>query len=339
MQKILTTFIRILMLVTVLVGCRTERGDVDAPPLPTTASSTPESTPTRQQSTAIASTLLIQTATPNQTPSPTPRASLPEQLLFDGQLPDCELPCWLNLKVGQSTELEIQNTFDTVFHLNGREIFSEESLGIGSGLENIPGLTFVLWGTTISQEPFQRFEAQIWVTEEDHLLQGIRFRSLYEPYNTTLSLQRIFQELGIPEYFYAGAGDIGLEDFASIILMPVYSRGVAFMITMYVPILSRQDNSFTFEYCLDSPYPRSNDERAFVSISTDVYLVSPFETIANLDRLQEYLIGSEIQDRGLLPFQDVFGVSTAQIQAQMESDETNCLHSQPIFVDDTGIGS
>lgn len=336
MKSFLEEGLGFLVIVTLLVGCETVRRGGDATSVQVTATLTPFFAATGWQETAPASPTL--TATTYQAPSPPPDIGLPREFLFEQQTPTCELPCWHDLRIGDSNPERIQSTFETVFHIN-KDLFSESSLEQGEVFEDVPGLTFASWGETVSQEPFQRFEVDVWITEEGHILQGISFRSRYEPYNTTLTLERVIQELGNPDYLYASIGDIGLTDYASIILLPVYTRGIAFMITMYVPILSREGDSIEIEYCLDSPYPRTDSDTAFLSIFTYAYLVASFQNIDNLDTLQGYLIGSEIESHEMEPFENSFGINIEQLQALIQDDNTLCLQGHRTLNDNIGPGA
>lgn len=280
------------------------------------------------------------TGTPNQTlrltdtfvlPTPPLPPDIVEDFFFADSHPDCHLPCWQGLVIGESGRTDIQDMFDTVLAFDGNREFIPETPPEAES-NPLPSGTYAtghLWYPS-AEDPLQTFGIAVYYEQDTFLLQAIAFGSQYPPFNAMLSPQRIIRELGQPSHFLMALGGTERGDIAGLRLQMVYDdAGMVFDIHVLTPIaLSITQGSLdgSLELCLGGERWGQGYDTGFWSI----YILEPLENgLEGLSPLQEALIthfGSDHEE--MIPVAGFFDVSLDTITELALQDGDACLYAE-----------
>jgi hypothetical protein len=270
------------------------------------------------------------TRTPTPTPPPLPTAMM-EDFLFAGNLtPDCWLPCWNGLRIGQSGRADVQEMFNTALGFTGRNLF-EEPLPYGYR-PHLRGQDIMAQYWT-SGDPFWNFGTLYIVTEDTGVLQAISFEWLsYFPGRPTP--QRVLRELGAPSHMLVRL-ESGLiyPNQGGFSLMMIYQAGMIFIFDGGIWI----DTTIT-DAGTEGEIEFSLGENLDIFAGA-VRIVGPIDdNLENLTPLQTFFLEGT---NDLVPIQDVFGVSLEEI-TELAQQENPCLYTEiniPFDIGGEGAGN
>ena len=264
---------------------------------------------------------LTPSSSPSVTPSFTPLPDLPtpelthgilDDLLFQRVSSDCQLPCWRGLRVGISDPTDIQQMFDRVFGFHGFLYPVPDFVGSPPQGYRLVGHYWDL------NEPGGYFSLLVWENADTRKLVSLNFifRTQYSEYHPDIRPARVIQELGEPTYWLVSSPEPGGQGtIISISFLMIYKNGVSFYYPVELPVKSSSlQNGIEIsrsEYCLD----QFTDGNATIG--------EPF--IGGLDKLtpmQTLNIGIA---KDLASFQDILGISVAEIMGRAPTEEHICL--------------
>lgn len=319
----------VIILVNSLIGCTGKRTDLILNLTAPTETEKPSLAPSLTASPTLTLTRPPSTATFTSTPLlPTPsfpvwsdNTLMIGQLLFEDTVPECQLPCWQGLNIGKSGPQEIQNLFDTVFGFNGTlDFFADNPIAAFTGLETsgVSGIydTGYIWEVgdggirviTAFDEQTMKLEGLIlkWTVSEK------------ERFEVDLTPERTIRELGTPTYTLAAFNGLGTDALVQLSYLMIYDKGLAFDFYTWAWVETTPEVG-TVRYCLDDPEIPSGPYLGRIVITEPLV-----DGLNNLSPLQVATFGREIDTESLLPVEDVFGVTGAEI-TQLVSQGNTCL--------------
>jgi hypothetical protein len=167
--------------------------------------------------------------------------------------PDCVLPCWQGLRVGESGRDDVRRVFDEVFGFNGMlDFFSEDYLryveksdDAAWSTQNLPDLypTGYRWIF-----PRSDFVMTFWLDQNTDLLEGMSFYWQLPGDFAVASAQDVIRQLGTPDNLLASEpSPYGVE------LLFIYKEGLVFYFAgMKLSNTEWVQNKLTGTLCLNS---------------------------------------------------------------------------------------
>ncbi len=328
-KQIHIDLLTILSYLFLLVACTANRSTADnstqSLALVTTTSQTASVEVTSTPILAPRSTLTFITTTASTPTLVLPTPPLPTWVMndffFSSKSPGCELPCWQNLTVGKSSIDEIQHLFNTVFGFNGDYSLLEKPI-----IRDVMGVYGKAHTWRFSDNPPESFITVVWVDENTNVLKGIQFWWTQWSDNTldsNMSAQRIIRELGQPSYMLTTKSATEDGAVGIVKLFMIYDNGLAFYTSLRVPI-TRTTGKPIVEFCLGGE--RWNG--AYNAATREAYIMEPItDGLDHLSPLQQHLIGINIEDYGVRPFEEVFGASLEKVTQLALQDGDACFHA------------
>lgn len=275
------------------------------------------------------------TSTPSNTPEPTITLSptiyatppafadtlLQEDVLFGQSIvPDCELPCWYGLRVGESKKSEIQEFFNNILGFNGtRDFFSGTELPVlGEDLPEGYSGTGYTWHAVPDPEQVGSgsISVRTYFEDQSYILGGIDLTFEFTPFARNITPQRVLRELGVPTGMYVSVSDPerSVDGWTSLTI--VYSDGYVFEYqAVYTPL---GDLVSGYKLCLDDYHWNI----VYNAISMSVYLYEPFDEFPSLVTSQTPGLAS-VED--LLSASDFYNTSLEEITRLAEGNGQICL--------------
>jgi hypothetical protein len=323
-----------IMMMGAVVGCA-PGASLEAPIAAVTATAAPSSTatslPTLTPSPTVTSIPRTDTPHPTRDPTvPTPilPASVSEDFFFGGNTPDCQLPCWNGLIVGESDCEDVQAVFVEVFGFDEvYDPFAElpPSYTIPGHPEHQPNLPpgFAVgghrWG---SENPTYGLDIMPWVEEETCTLMGLEFRwGRGGSFDPPTQPQHIIQELGMPSQMLILVQMTELADYLSVRLFTVYENGVVFFQAGHASIITTTtaegDADRVAEFCLD-------DRGGFGG--GEARIVAPLLS-DDWDPIQETFVGGALNDPHFVPIQEAFGINLEELTRIAIEEDNPCIYA------------
>jgi hypothetical protein len=295
-----------LALATACTAYTTDTPEVTIAPQAVEETSLPD-TPTTQPTLTLSETVV-----------PVPLPSLPDSVLEDFLFsrdfdPDCGLPCWQGLIVGEADRDDIQKTLDSVFGFDGRDVFSEPMPVLVEPPP--PGLELAV--ATWSFPSSYRLSARFYVDTDTSLLEATAFNwGTSGEVLAPITLPQIIREMGTPSKMLVLAeGQPGDTTFFQINV--IYSDGVFFYLSGGVPTnLTPYEGRFEglFELCLDHMFG-----------NRDAIITRPIpHALEQLSPLQEQLF---FIPEGAVPFEQAFDVSLDELTDLALEQDGSCFQT------------
>lgn len=212
--------------------------------------------------TSTTSPTLEPSLTPTRTTTPTRTPILPtpvfpdwmfDDFLFGSPPPDCQLPCWQDLRINESSGDEVQEYFDTVFDFNGMIDWGMNYPTTGHSWK-----TDTAYARThqwvFARDPLQQFTIGAWLDRESHTLKALNFRWDFEPADLLYdySVQRMILELGSPSHLLVGVSLTERADQGNLTVLMLYDFGIKYGADIHIPIIAQEDN-YIAEFCGSVP--------------------------------------------------------------------------------------
>jgi len=243
--------------------------------------------------------------------------SVEDNFLLGGNSPDCQLPCWNGLLIGESDQEDIQTTFDHVFGFNGAfDLFAEPPSSYLPAARVPEGFGFggYLWSDSVNLSSLRTF---LLVDETTHILQGMEFSvgGSSHHFNPDMSLRPILRELGAPSHLLVDLSPReGGGCYYKFDIVVVYEEGISFILYGGISVDVEAQRA---DYCLGDEF---SAER--------VDITEPLQNgLRNLSPLQESLIDFT-QDSRFAPSEEVLGLTAEEITALAMQDEDVCITIQ-----------
>lgn len=266
-----------LLTILMLVGC---------------ASASSTHTPTHEATQTLAPTV-TSTSAPTRTPRPT-RTLIPTltntpalpadyigTLLFQGiQYPNCELPCWRGLVIGESTLQDVQAMLERDFQLS-----------LPPQPSTIEHLHLIEYAWTTRTDG--SFGIGFWIETKTQTLNTINFW-WSRGHEGDMTPRRVIQELGAPDQWWFEFEDALQMDWYDSAM--VYSSGLIFMHSPTIYTVSTDQGELA-QFCLDDNWVVGS---AFITASSEITLTEhPSLPIKLSQDIQTVRIthGSTIEDR------------------------------------------
>ena len=298
------------------------------PTIPESLTATPRDTDTATQApthtiTATQTTTLSPSAalipSPTITPTDVPTLStnrLPDsvenEFFFGGNSPECQLPCWNGLIIGESGQENIQAVFDEVLGVNGMvDLFAEPPASYVPDAYAPEGFDIVgyRWSNRVSLD---YLEILLYVEEESHILRGMSFdwgtSGLFDPH---ISLGTILRELGPPSQLLMDLSMTEAAYYEGFDITVVYEEeGIAFF--LYAGLDVDVETGLA-DYCLEDEF----DTRAFIT--------EPVQSgFRDMTPPQESMLGFISGNDRLEPSEGVIGLTAEELTALAMQEEDPC---------------
>jgi hypothetical protein len=310
----------------------------EAKTLEATAVSTQTGTPTGIPGQAETPTLAVSYAPTAVLPTP----SLPlsnkvgfpfSDFFFDNSgYPGCELPCWKGLTIGKSNSEQVQHMFDTEFGFKGTLDFRTvptltkadlETLGVG----NLPE-TYIM-GYGWFNRPTGLFQVAAALNQNTDLFDGLAFLwTVNQPsgFQVDMTPQDFLKRLGTPSQMWASVNISESATVGGLDLIMVYDQGIVLKWVSSVP-MTLSNGSIKAKFCLGKSTPEAG-----TGLLGSIYIVEPFPNdpshLSTFQQAVQANINRTIKIRGLVPFEDVFGITPdAATQLALKGGD-NCIYSK-----------
>ncbi len=319
---------RFLILITLLTSLLTLTACAAAAESPTpTASPSPTATATVTPSPTATAT--------SPTPSNTPEAAdisltdtIPDAPIFNGYLfapyddPECQLPCWQGLVIGESGRDDVQEVFARLTGIEDYDFFEdyevEDQLDLGIlepiSLDRAAGYEWL-------REPGDGLHALSLIAimdENQERLEGLWI----DTGGDSLTPQYVLMNLGAPSNIYVSMN--WYYDDVRFPMIFVYSdKGLAiFFYPIVILPLEEKDGISYATYCL-------ND----VHIGSSSYIVEPFENwdltdVETLPIVFKNWIGYRISSEYVRTIESVTDLTIPEIVDLANSEENACIDIQ-----------
>jgi len=261
------------------------------------------------------STTVEPSAAPVFSPPPLP-SSVESDFLFGGNSPECPLPCWNGLIVGESGREEIQAVFDDVFGFNGAyDLFAEPPPPYySSPTYDLDGLRVVGYEWARGGVDSLRLAIHLWVEEDTSTLREIAFQWGGDVrLGSQVTLRRILREMGTPSHLVMLLGPPQAY-YAAYEVAAIYEEeGVVFWLSGGMPAVRPDDeDALNVEVCLEERFD-----------SGRVHIVEPPpEDSSNFRR---FWLSNIPRARYLDPSEDVLGLTAEELTALAMQDEDVCM--------------
>ena len=212
--------------------------------------------------------------------------------------------------------------FDTEFGFNGTVDFHTSSTFSKSdlGISDLPG-TYVMdyvW----YPKPSGLFDVATLLDQNSDQVVGLIFEWSVNgspAFQIDMTPQDFLQRLGTPSQMLASVSISESATVGGVHLLVVYDHGVVLHWISSVPM-----SSMKAKFCLGS-----STYAAGGGLGGQITIVEPFtDRLNNLSAFQKIVVANQIQIHGLLPFEDVFGITPeAATQLALKGGD-NCLYSK-----------
>lgn len=230
--------------------------------------------------------------------------------LFFGQTPDCQLPCWNNLRAGSSNLSDIQRMFDEVFEFHGTINFLSDQAIRGQILvSEYPHTQTVGYSWTMNHGDY--VVALELVIDESRNLQGIEIRNSLDSY----SPYELIKVLGKPDAVWvsiaSGTEETG-QKFANIGLLMAYRTGLLFRYSAMSPL---NNNTSQLGYCLNEKFPIGS-----------IQIIGGFKDFVeeNATPLQKEWLFKSLRRGSFQPIKDVLGITPEEF-ASIAMSQSPCF--------------
>jgi hypothetical protein len=222
--------------------------------------------------------------------------------------PDCRLPCWQGLRVGESEESDVLQRFDDVF---GYLSFSPAPLGTGLGFYSLPEDGFRPVGYYWDFDDGY-FDALAVVEDGSGTIRTLVFNNSARLGNGEVTFhtpQAILRALGEPAAIHAEfletAPTAPVAGLGRVFI--VYDQGIAFFLVMSYDVMEYD----TFQFCLGQ---QPTMER--------IMIFEPYSGADDeLDELQRAILR-----RTYYPtVEEIFGLSPADLTRIARTEDNACL--------------
>jgi len=209
MKRLYSTSILVLLLglYASLAGCQSAtQHNTPATPMPASPALIGSETGTTMPPASGQPTTLTATKTPAYTPSATvpvsPSATpvLPDwvtqDFFFGRQTADCMLPCWQQLRIGESTGNDIQDVFGGEFGLGEFDFLKDTP--DRRGYTNVGGMYGKEYNWAFNQDLTDDLSIAVWTEQGTTILEGLQFTWIFasrDELNLQMSPQRIIDLL------------------------------------------------------------------------------------------------------------------------------------------------
>jgi hypothetical protein len=287
------------------------------------------------------------TVLPTSTPiGPTPVLPLStdtdfflDDLFFGSAAPNCQLPCWQGLVVGQSSMADVQRMFDTTFDFQGKVDFAQNNpLQDKNEVAYFKNISSVFYTGYIWKYPNSQIYVVALVNSNMNILDGLVIRAFVSDplaYKVHLTVQSVLRQLGTPNVFMAQLSQSEAAEVGGANILMVYQKGLVFEFTSSIPIvLPSQDPSLTratAQFCLqDNEIKRDNFITGGES-SAEIVLMPPLiDNFNDLSPVQSWAVQPAIRKNNpLLPISNVFGVTVEEITRRALNEDNPCLYGNP----------
>jgi hypothetical protein len=308
----------LLGLCFMLFGCVRQPAAIDTMDVPPEVSTIVQ-VPTTTEVAAIKATTLTPTSVPTATPTlPSPARSIPtigdftlgRDFLFEHETPSCQLPCWQGLIVGESDREDVRSVFEDVFGYSGSEdIFTY------SGDSGIPGMIALRNSWSPATQLGTAFGVEVIIEESSSILESVSFSWGSNGF-VNMSPQRTIEELGEPEYIMTAVPRAGMGKMARVIMTMIYAEGISFDF-FYILDIDDKPTEDTVTFCLSQ-----QEELEDGSVTIVQPLVGGLQ---DLTPVQAAYVTPAIEDFGLHPIEEVFGVGIEEVTQRIQRGEDVCL--------------
>ncbi len=226
--------------------------------------------------------------------------------------PDCQLPCWQGLRIGESTKEDVVRMFDEVLDIReGLKLSTDESI------TRIPGteLIWYWWDIRDTEGNLDGwFTLKTILDDETDILQCIDIVTApYEMYEIQTP-QQVIRELGRPSAIY-----VDNTSFYLMNLMLLYDEGIVSLSTTAISIDEQPIGEHTVEvvtnYCLNE-----------IPLSREVIIVESVNdiTAASLTPILNAWVGEDLLE-ALVPIEDALGLTEEAFVKIALDDENPCI--------------
>jgi hypothetical protein len=299
----------------------------------TAATGSPTPTPSPSPAPPVTFTPMP-TNTPSPTVTSTPADGIPDAPIFNGYLltpyddPECQLPCWQGLVIGESGRDDVQETFARLTQVDGYDFFEDFevedhtnlwipdsiSLDRAAGFEwyREPGVGLHFLGLIAIMD------------ENEKTLEGLAINTGGD----SLTPQEVFVKLGAPSLIL-----VFMQQALHGVSFPmrfVYpDKGLVIFFTMTAPSLPLEeaDGVSYATYCLNDPHNGSGSN--IVAPFDDLELTR--EEIETLPPVFRDWVGYGITGGHLRAIEAVTGLTMQDIVDRVMSEENACLDIQTFY--------
>ena len=234
--------------------------------------------------------------------TPPSEVLLPEDLLFTQQMPDCILPCWYDLRVGES-RLE-----DVVGFLENTLLF--DMVTIPSSSPDTNSISFIDLHSMWIFDDGEWLSISFLIDPDSRLLSSIGFSFIHEETGQHLTIYRLISELGNPLLAMVRPEMTQSSEEGIIDILLVFQDGLLF--TLQYPIsLLESDSNLVGSLCVNQG-PNAGSMQI-----TEEYQ----EDMSELTPLQEWEIDTSIEAYNLIPFENVTDFSLEDLSTESRQDE------------------
>ncbi len=326
-------------LLILITGCSSELTAISTSPGPPAQDATRISTdPSPPLATSTPTPRELGTAGTSSSPdaqeitsTPTLPSWMSSDFLFGRSSPDCQLPCWNGLIVGESSADKVQAFFDEELGFNRTQDFTEEPSDdalytrlYGVDHLDVNGYRWVL--RTPPGYERERLDLLVWLDEETAILRGSMFlwnARLENDLDQHLTPGIILRQLGTPDYVFVTFYETIDTTQGVMSLLMIYNWGFSYRGDVNVPI-SWSADSLTFEFCLGGEQWGGS----FNAGPRQITITEPLPgDIHHLSPLQERLFGDSLDVEGFRYLDDFFDLTPSQLAESTAQDQSSCFTS------------
>ena len=180
---------------------------------------------------------------PTATPVPLPAFSdlaLPEDFIFEASDPGCELPCWQGLTVNTSTSSDVKLQVQRILGLQDYDVFKYNQRPSNGNETQLR----LLWNV---EEVGSSFGIEFTIDGSNDVLRVLKVGWAYSRFESSVSVERVLQELGIPSLIligvYPSGGEVGVS-------LAIYYQAEEILFLYGSDAAINQDED-TYQLCLD----------------------------------------------------------------------------------------
>lgn len=312
-----------------LIGSACAISEVTTDTLPGAAATSDESPPTQTGNPELHTIAPSQTPDAIMTPTPPLPAVITDDFLFDGTDEYCQLPCWQELRIGQSTMEDIDSILGPALEIN-----SIQDLSNNPSIVAFPGYVSKthqwFFGDTYDSS---NLWIRVTVDEHKEMLQGLEFGWVHPQLDKKLYPQRLLQKLGEPSDMLIYLRETGMLTWQVIDILMAYDVGVVFYAEARVPVNieflttqgKRQIHQANLEVCLGGEIWADQD---YGGRSRHLFILDLLnDGLENLKPYQEWIVRDiPVRMEFFTSIQEVFGVSLEEVTELAMQEGDACLY-------------
>jgi len=233
------------------------------------------------------------------------------------------LPCWQQLRIGESTGKDIKEVFGREFAL-GQFDFLKDTPD-RPGQMDVPGVYGKTYYWDFNQDLSDSFDIVVWTDKGTTILESMQFRWHFasrDELNVQMSPQRIIKELGAPSRILMSLWDTENAEIEVLKLLLIYDQGMVFRSNTWVPVVRNAGKNLA-QICWGSIH-WSYKNQAGGTREADI-MPALTNGVDNLSPLQNRLIGIDIHDEGFQPIENVVGVTPDDIAGLLSKQQDPCI--------------